>query len=89
MRYQPRDPDVLRELFKTPVRLVPHTQRSLAEQVGTSKSTIGYMQDGKRDSYPEDVARGVAEAYGRPFDELFVPAGSTSIDGANGAVGGS
>jgi transcriptional regulator with XRE-family HTH domain len=81
MRYQARDPEVLRELVATPVRLVPHTQRSLAELVGTSKSTIGYLISGERDSFTEDVARGVAEAYGKPLDELFVPAPSSSTDG--------
>lgn len=84
MRYQPRDPEALRELLDTPVRLVPHTHRSLAQQVGTSKSTIGYMLTGERDTFPEDVAKGVAEAYGKPLDELFVPIGSTSIDHVEG-----
>lgn len=85
MRYQVRDLDALRRLIEQePVRLVPHTERSLADQVGVSKSVIGYLKHGKRGTFPEDVAKRLAEEYGKPLDELFVPAVSTSMDEADG-----
>lgn len=87
MRYQVRDHDALRELLGTPVRLVPHSERSLADQVGVSKSLIGYLKNGGRDTFAEDFARAVAETYGKPIDELFMPAISTSIDGRNESGG--
>lgn len=80
MRYQVRDHEALRELLKTPVRLVPHTERSLADEVGVSKSLIGYLKSGERETFAEDVATGIAETYGLPLEELFVPATSTSMD---------
>lgn len=84
MRYQVRDPDAMRELIeKTPVRAVPHSERSLADQVGVSKSLIGYLKHGGRDTFAEDFARGIAEVYGRSLDELFVSVESTSIDDQN------
>lgn len=85
MRYQPRDPEELRRLIEeTPVRLVPHTEQTLADQVGVSKAQIGYLKHRKRRTFAEDVAKGVAEAYHRPLLELFVPVASTSLDDAGG-----
>lgn len=82
MRYQVRNFDELRVLIEeTPVRLVPHTERSLADQVGVSKSVIGYLKHGKRGTFPEDVAKRIAEEYGKSLDDLFVPASSTSMNG--------
>jgi transcriptional regulator with XRE-family HTH domain len=81
MRYQVRDLDELRKLLKTPVRLVPHTERSLADEVGVSKTLIGYLKSGERETVAEDVATRVANAYGRNIEDLFVPVPSTCMDG--------
>lgn len=82
MRYQPRDPKALRELIENaPVRLVPHTEESLAAQVGVSKSLIGHLKHGKRRTFDEAFAKGIAEAYHVPLLDLFVPASSTDMNG--------
>lgn len=82
MRYQPRDPAALRELIEnTPARHVPHTERSLAKQLGVSKSLIGHLKHGNRDTYDEDFAKGIAETYQLPLLDLFMPVTSTSMNG--------
>lgn len=84
MRYRVRDTETLRRLIKEPRRLVPHSVRSLAEQAKTHKTTIDRMLNDEGASVDESVAQSVAEVFERPVDDLFVPDGSTSIDGANG-----
>lgn len=64
--------------MKTPRRLVPHSVKSLADEVKTSKSAIGFLLTGDRPVVTEHIAQGVSEAFGVPVDELFVPADSQS-----------
>jgi transcriptional regulator with XRE-family HTH domain len=64
--------------MKQPLRTVPHSVRSLAEQAGANRSTIGFMLTGERPSVDEGVAKGVSEALGVPLAELFTPDDSPS-----------
>lgn len=85
MRYRVRDTETLRKLIKEPRRLVPHSVRSLAAHAKTHKTTIDRLLNDERASVDESVAKSVAEVYERPIEDLFVPDGSTSIDGSNEA----
>lgn len=86
-RYRVRDIKTLRERMRQPLRTVPHSVRSLAEQAGANRSTIGFMLTGKRPSVDEDVAKGVSEALGVPLAELFTPEDSPSREGEFNAAG--
>jgi len=87
-RYQVRDVDALRDAMKEPRRLVGFTVRSLADQVGANRTTIGYLLTGERPSVDEDVAKRIAEVFGREVDDLFAPVEFTSVNEDDGAEGG-
>lgn len=56
------DPTRVREAMARPVRLVTHSTRSLADQVGMSHSKIHGLMTGKRPRLTEDEAEQIAEA---------------------------
>lgn len=64
-----------------PRRMVPYSVRTLADEVGANRSTIGYLLAGERQTVDETVARGVAEAFGCSVEDLFEPAVITCGNG--------
>lgn len=81
-RYRARDTERLRQLKDTPCREVPHTVRSLAEKLQTSHSVVGFLLTGERPVVDEQVAKGFAEEYGLPLEDLFLPETSLAQDEA-------
>lgn len=77
-RYEVRDFQRLRDCMELPLRTVPYTVRTLADEVGANRSTIGYLITGERKTVSEAVAKNIAEVFGVDLDELFAPAAFTS-----------
>lgn len=70
--------DALRERMARSKRVVPHTLRSLAEQVEVSQALIGHLLTGKRETVDGAVAGRISEELDAPFGELFAPVDSPS-----------
>lgn len=49
------------------------TVRSLAEVTGASRSTIGHLRSGKRNTCAPDLARRIERVLDAPTGSLFVP----------------
>lgn len=79
-RYRVRDRDDLRECMASSQRVVPHSVRSVAALVGVSHGTIGHLLTGVQETVDEALAQGIAEVFGRPIDDLFMPEASTIVD---------
>ncbi|WP_375792564.1 helix-turn-helix domain-containing protein [Cutibacterium avidum] len=47
--------------------------RSLADRVGVSHGTIGWLTSGRRDTTKPETVRAIAKALDCPVDALFVP----------------
>lgn len=82
-RFRVRDVDALRRSMESSQRIVPHSVRSLADQVGANRSKIGYLLTGERSHVDEALAKRIAEVLMRPVSELFAPEGSSSEDEAS------
>lgn len=54
-----------------------HTIRSLAMRAGVSRSVVGFLHSGKRDSCSPATAVAIAKALGCSVENLFVPRVST------------
>jgi len=78
--YRVRDKEKLRQCLEASQRVVPHSVRSLAAELGVSHGTIGHLLTGVQQGVSEELASALAEQLGAPFDELFVPAVSESDD---------
>lgn len=84
-RLRVRDLAQLRERMARSKREVPHSVRSLAQQVNVSHGLVGHLLTGERDSLDSDVAERIAEALDTPVGELFVEEEYPSGYGSNGA----
>jgi transcriptional regulator with XRE-family HTH domain len=71
--YRVRDVKILRERMKASKRVVSHTVRSLADQVGSNRGTIGALLSGEQETLSEELAEQIAFAFGVPKEDLFVP----------------
>lgn len=87
-RYEVLDPVKLRECMAEPRRTVPYTVRTLADEVGANRTTIGYILTGERQTVDEKVAKAIAELFGRSLDELFAPVAFPSGNDDGEADGG-
>lgn len=65
--------DALRERIAKSKRVVPHTVRSLADEVKVSPSLVGHLLTGERDTVDGEVAERISEELEAPFGDLFVP----------------
>lgn len=83
-RYRVRDRGRLRERMAESKREVPHSVRSLAQQVKSSPSTIGHLLTGERDSLDGELAQRISESLGSSLDELFVEENSPYGYGSEG-----
>lgn len=79
-RYRVRDVQYLRDCMQSSQRVVPHSVRSLAKQVGANSTTVGYLLTGERPVVDEKIAEGIAETFGVSLEDLFLPESSTSRD---------
>lgn len=86
-RFRVRDVAKLRDRMAKSKREVPHSVRSLAQQVNVSHALVGHLLTGERDSLDGDVAERIAEALDTPVGDLFVEEGSPSGYGDNGSNG--
>ncbi|MDU2365926.1 MAG: helix-turn-helix transcriptional regulator [Klebsiella michiganensis] len=50
-----------------------YTVRSLADRVGVSHGTIGWLTSGRRSTTKPETAKAIAKALDCPVDALFVP----------------
>lgn len=71
-RYRVRDKDKLRDRLAKSKRVVPHTVRSLAEQVSVSPSLVGHLLSGERETVDSNVAERISAELQVPLSELFV-----------------
>lgn len=74
--YCVRDVEVLRQRMAAServVQIVPHSVRSLAEQVESNRGTIGALLTGKQSSLSEELAQAIARELKCPVEDLFVP----------------
>lgn len=76
MRYSLRDLDVLKKIMESPGRGHSYTVRSLAEASGVSRSQVGRLVAGTRNSLDVNEAHALAEALGVAVLVLFVPPAS-------------
>ncbi|MFE2046622.1 hypothetical protein ACFXAZ_38070 [Streptomyces sp. NPDC059477] len=73
MRYDLRDPEMLRRIMATPGRGVPFTVRTLASATGLGAGLIGHLLSGRSLSCDMEAAHQIAEALGVAVLVLFVP----------------
>lgn len=78
--YRVRDRKKLRGYLEASQRIVPHSVRSLAAELGVNRGTIGNLLTGVQQGVSEELASSIAEELDAPFDELFEPASSESGD---------
>lgn len=74
--YSVRNLEVLRQRMadsQRAVQVVPHSVRSLAEQVNSNRGTIGALLSGKQETLSEELAEAIARELKCPMDDLFVP----------------
>lgn len=81
-RFRVRDVETLRRCMQSSQRIVPHSVRSLATQVGANRAKIGFLLTGERQFVDEALAKRLSEVLMRPVSELFVPVESSSEDEA-------
>jgi len=79
-RYRVRDQEHLRDCVEKSQRIVKHSVRSIAAEVGTNRSQIGFLLTGDRPVVDEEVARGIARVLNRTVGDLFLPELSQSRD---------
>lgn len=72
-RFRVRDKSDLRDRLAKSRRVVPHSVRSLAEQVEVSSALVGHLLTGERDTVDGKVAERISEELQAPFDDLFAP----------------
>jgi transcriptional regulator with XRE-family HTH domain len=87
-RYEVRNFQLLRDCMALPLRAVPYTVRTLADEVGANRSTVGYLLTGERKTVDEDVAKNIAEVFGVKIDDLFAPVEFPSGNGEAEQAGG-
>ncbi|MYW03496.1 helix-turn-helix transcriptional regulator [Streptomyces sp. SID3343] len=73
------DPNRVREAMSKPTRLVGHSTRSLADQVGMSHSKIHGLMTGKRPRLAEDEADQIATALHVQIVDLLPPSTLTNM----------
>lgn len=78
--YAVRNPELLRDQMRKPMRVVPHSVRSLAKAAGASPTTIGDLLTGKATRVSSDLAQRISEILAAPFADLFMPSTSASTD---------
>jgi transcriptional regulator with XRE-family HTH domain len=78
--YAVRNPELLRDQMRKPMRVVPYSVRSLAKAVGASPSTIGDLLTGKAKRVSSDLAERISQTLAAPFGQLFEPSTSASPD---------
>lgn len=77
VRYDLRDPKILRWVMDHPGRGVPYSTRELAKEIGLSyHSLIGHLLTGKLTDCPIEVAHRIAEVTGVAVLVLFAPPAS-------------
>ncbi len=86
-RYRVRDLGALRDRMANSQRVVPHSVRSLAQQVGANRATVGHVLSGERERLDGVLAQRIAVALGASFSDLFVEDDSPSGDGCDGLEG--
>jgi transcriptional regulator with XRE-family HTH domain len=59
--------------METSERVVPHSVRSLADQVQSSRGTIGALLTGELPTLSEELAQRIASALNAPMEDLFMP----------------
>lgn len=84
VRYDLRDPLILRWVMDHPGREEPYSTRELAREVGLSHhSLIGHLLTGERTSCPAEVALRIAEVVGVAVAVLFAPPVSPETNGTS------
>lgn len=73
VRYTLRDLETFQKIMESPGRGVRYSVRQLARASGVSRSQVGHLRSGQRDSLEEDQAVAIAEALGVKVLVLFVP----------------
>ena len=81
--YRVRNVEALRKRMAASKRVVPHTVRSLAEQVNANRGTIGHLLSGEQETLPKELAERIAFELGVPLEDLFMPS-SFEFPNANG-----
>lgn len=71
--YSVRDVEALRQRMATSKRVVPHSVRSLADQVNSNRGTINALLTGEQPTLSEELAQRIAYELGVPMEDLFVP----------------
>lgn len=86
-RFRVRDRTAFRDRMAQSKREVPHSVRSLAQQVNSSSSFVGHLLTGERESLDGDLAERISEALDVPLAELFVEDVSPPGNGDDGREG--
>lgn len=73
LRYILRDREILRWIMDHPGRGVPYSIRTLSDATGVSRSQLGHLLRGDRDSLTANEAHDVTEALGVAVLILFAP----------------
>lgn len=86
-RYRVRDLEALRDRMSKSQRVVPHSVRSLADQVGANRAVVGRLLSGERNRVDGIIAQRIAVALGTPLGDLFVEEDFPSGNRSNGPDG--
>lgn len=78
--FEVRDLEALKKSVEGSQRTVSHTVRSLAKVAGVGHATVGHLLTGERTTASLTVAQRLSAALGKPLEDLFMPAASTSLD---------
>lgn len=76
------DPRILRHVLAHPARRQPWSQRELASALGCSKTALGQIVTGERDTVDPDLAERFADAVGCHIWNLFATGASTESEDA-------
>jgi transcriptional regulator with XRE-family HTH domain len=89
--YSVRDVEALRKRMATSKRVVPHSVRSLADQVNSNRGTINALLTGEQATLSEELAQRIAYELGVPMEDLFMPTviafANTNEASGNGSPG--